>query len=181
MNKRWEIILAGSGGQGLGLAGQIFAEAAILATDCFAAHNQSFGGQARGGASQSSLILSCDEIVYPLVTEADLLLALTPKAYKEYEPQVSASGIVVYDSSAGRMELKSRVKEYGYPFQEETLKIGNSKGVTLMAIGAANELLQIVDKKYFMEAMARHFQGQVLDLNKAAFARGQKLAAKQLD
>ena len=178
MNRRWEIILAGSGGQGLGLAGQIFAEAAMLDTDCFAAHNQSFGGQARGGSSQSSLILSCEEIIYPLVTAADLLLALTPKAYLEYEPQVSDTGVVVYDSSAGTMELKNRVREYGYPFQREALKMGNSKGITLMAIGAANELLQIVDPKYFMEAMALHFKDKVLDLNKTAFATGQRLVSK---
>lgn len=174
MNRQWEIILAGSGGQGLGLSCQIFAKAAMLETNCFAAHNQSFGGQARGGASQSSLILSCQEIIYPMVTCADLLLALTQKAYMEYEPQVSETGIIVYDSSKVT-DLNNRVKEYGFPFEEEALKLGNSKGITLMAIGAANELLRIVSPEFFDQVFESHFTGKVLDLNKAVFQRGRAL------
>jgi len=177
MKARWEIILAGSGGQGLGLAGMIFAEAAIKETNCFAAHNQSFGGQARGGASQSTLILSCEEIIYPMVTSADLLVALTPKAYLQYEHLVSESGIVVYDLSI-QSDLKHRVREQGFPFREEALKMGNSKGITIMALGTANELLHILDPDYFMEALSGHFAGSVLELNKAAFLRGRNLVSK---
>jgi 2-oxoglutarate ferredoxin oxidoreductase subunit gamma len=171
---KWEIILAGSGGQGLGLSGQIFAEASMLETNCFAAHNQSFGGQARGGASQSSLILSCEEILYPNVTSADLLIALTQKAYLEYESQVSETGIIVFDTSVVT-ELEKRVKEVGYPFLSEALKLNNSKGITLMAIGSANELLQIVSSKFFHQALELHFKDKSLELNRAAFDRGRTL------
>jgi len=174
MKGKWEIILAGSGGQGLGLAGQIFAEAAMLETNCLAAHNQSFGGRARGGASQSSLILSCEEILYPIVTCPDLLIALTQQAYLEYQPQVSDTGIIVYDSSQVK-DLKNRVREVGFPFLISALEMGNSKGITLMAIGAANELLKIVSPHYFHQALELHFSNKLLELNKEAFDRGHSL------
>lgn len=177
MRTKWEIILAGSGGQGLGLSGKIFAEASILETKCFAAHNQSFGGQARGGPSQSTLIISCEEILYPIVTAADLLVALTPDAYMEYEPKVTESGVIIYDSSR-EMELRNRVKEYGFPFKTESLKLDNTKGITLMAIGAANKLLKIVTPEFFLKALGTNFKGKALDLNIAAFNKGQALAAE---
>lgn len=178
MKNTWEIILAGSGGQGLGLAGQIFARAAMLETNCFAAHNQSFGGRARGGASQSSLILSCEEILYPIVTSADLLVALTQEAYIEYEPQVADTGTIIYDSSRVK-DLRNRVKEAGYPFITESLEIGNSKGITLMALGSANEILKIVSPDAFHQVLGHHFKDKILELNKLAFDRGRTLVSGQ--
>lgn len=174
---RWEIIFAGSGGQGLGMAGQILAEAAMKDTGCNAAHNQSYGARARGGSSQSSLIISCEEIIYPLVTAADLLLALTPDAYLGYESQVAASGVVIYDSS-NPIKSRNRVRELGFPLSEEALKLGNSKGITLVALGTANQLLKIVDSELFLEALSLHFRGEVLEQNKAAFIRGQSMVSE---
>ena len=58
---RKEIVLSGTGGQGVILAGLILAEAAV-AEGLNATHNQSYGPEARGGASRAEVILSTDEI-----------------------------------------------------------------------------------------------------------------------
>lgn len=56
MSFRYEIRLSGSGGQGLILAGQILAEAAAVYDDKYATQSQSYGPEARGGASRSEEI-----------------------------------------------------------------------------------------------------------------------------
>ncbi|MBU1740547.1 MAG: 2-oxoacid:acceptor oxidoreductase family protein, partial [Proteobacteria bacterium] len=74
---RIEIILAGSGGQGMILAGLILAEAAGLYDGRQVAMVQNYGPEARGGTSKAEVILSDQTIDYPLCTAVDVLLALT--------------------------------------------------------------------------------------------------------
>ncbi|HHV17889.1 MAG TPA: 2-oxoacid:ferredoxin oxidoreductase subunit gamma, partial [Thermoanaerobacterales bacterium] len=63
MDERTEIRLSGSGGQGLILAGIILAEATIL-DGKNAVQSQSYGPEARGGASRAEIIISNASIDY---------------------------------------------------------------------------------------------------------------------
>jgi 2-oxoglutarate ferredoxin oxidoreductase subunit gamma len=83
MKDRIEIRLGGSGGQGLILGGIILAEAAIL-DGKNAIQAQSYGPEARGGASKAEVIIADGEIAFPKVQNADVLLALTQKACDKY-------------------------------------------------------------------------------------------------
>ena len=66
MNKNWELIISGSGGQGAILAGIIFAEAA-LAAGYNVIQTQSYGPEARGGASRSEVLISREELANALL------------------------------------------------------------------------------------------------------------------
>jgi 2-oxoglutarate ferredoxin oxidoreductase subunit gamma len=81
---RYEVRLAGEGGQGLILAGVILAEAAAATEGTYVAQTQSYGPEARGGASRSEVVISDHEIDYPRVVEADLLLAMSQEAYDRF-------------------------------------------------------------------------------------------------
>ena len=174
MKTRWEIILAGAGGQGLALGAELLAKAVMLGEDWYMAQNQSYDARARGGDSQAELIISREEILYPIVTCADLLLALTPGAYAKSQGLISESGITVYDSS-GSITPVNRGKEYGFPFNTESIAIENSKGITIMALGASNELLQIIPPENFIRTMEDRFKGAILEANIKSFNRGRSL------
>ena len=75
MSFRYEVRLSGEGGQGLVLAGKVLAEAAAIYDDKNATQSQSYGPEARGGASRSEVIISDDDIDYPKAVDIDLLLA----------------------------------------------------------------------------------------------------------
>ncbi|MDO9574402.1 MAG: 2-oxoacid:acceptor oxidoreductase family protein, partial [Candidatus Contubernalis sp.] len=144
MKNRREIILTGFGGQGLGLGGQLLAEAAIIDNDFNVTHNQSYGAQARGGASQSSVIISSEEIIFPMVDQADILMALSPEGYSISEKQVNPKeGFIIYDSSLA-INVKGRVKEWGCPFQREIEKLEHPKGITLIALGTVIEIVKFI-------------------------------------
>ena len=95
---RYEIRLAGEGGQGMILAGVILAEAAAVYDGLNAVQTQSYGPEARGGASRSEVIVAEGDIDYPEVTQADLLLCMSQEACDKYYGQVEEDGLIIVDS-----------------------------------------------------------------------------------
>ena len=95
---RTEIRLAGEGGQGMILAGIILAEAASIYGGRNAVQTQSYGPEARGGASKSEVIISPDEIDHPEVLQADILVALSQEAYRKFHQDVKPGGLLIVDA-----------------------------------------------------------------------------------
>ena len=78
MSFRYEVRLSGEGGQGLVLAGKVLAEAAAIYDDMNATQSQSYGPEARGGASRSEVIISDEDIDYPKADRISLDTCLEP-------------------------------------------------------------------------------------------------------
>jgi len=97
-DKRFEIRLAGEGGQGLILAGLILAEAAAIYDGKNATQVQTYGPEARGGASRSEVVISNGDIDMPKVIAADLLLAMSQEACDKYFREMNTDGILLVDS-----------------------------------------------------------------------------------
>jgi 2-oxoglutarate ferredoxin oxidoreductase subunit gamma len=98
MNARYGMQLAGEGGQGVVLAAVILAEAAAMHDGKHAAQSASYGPEARGGLTKSEVVISDEEIDYPKVVEADLLLAMNQEACDKYLPMLKRDGILIVDS-----------------------------------------------------------------------------------
>ncbi len=77
---RYEIRLAGEGGQGMILAGIILAEAAAIYDGKNACQTQVYGPEARGGASKAEVVIAQGEIDHPEVICADALVAMSQEA-----------------------------------------------------------------------------------------------------
>ena len=92
MSPRYEARLSGSGGQGLILAGKILAEAAAIYENKNATQSQSYGPEARGGASKSEVIISDGDIDFPKATRLDVLLCLTQEACDKYVADLKEDG-----------------------------------------------------------------------------------------
>src|SRR4051794_3317 len=98
MSGRYELRFSGAGGQGLILAGVIMAEAASIYDGKQAVQSQSYGPEARGGASKSEVVISDGPIDYPKATEVDALLALTQEAADKYASDLKQGGVLLLDS-----------------------------------------------------------------------------------
>ncbi len=95
---RVEIRLAGEGGQGLILAGLILAEAAVVYDGKFACQTQSYGPEARGGASGSEVVIDDQEIDYPKVIAAAVSLAMIQLACDKHVLALKRDGMLIVDS-----------------------------------------------------------------------------------
>ena len=95
---RVEIRMAGEGGQGMILAGIILAEAAAIYDGKNAVQTQSYGPEARGGASKSEVVISSGEIDHPEVLAADVVVTLSQEAFKKFAGTVKPGGLLIVDA-----------------------------------------------------------------------------------
>src|SRR3990172_8617479 len=98
VSRQYEVRLSGSGGQGIILGGVILAEAAAIYEKKNAVQSQSYGPEARGGASKADVIISDEEIDYPKALKIDVLLALTQEACNKYIKDLKEGGVLIVDS-----------------------------------------------------------------------------------
>ncbi len=171
MASRYEIRLAGAGGQGLQLAGLILAEAAAIYDGKNAMHTQSYGAQQRGGPSESDVIVSDEEIDYPGVLEADLLLAMTQDACDQHAHVLKRDGILVVDSSL--VDRVPRGQVYRLPITE-TARSSTGRTITasIVALGAITELTGVVSRRAIMEAVAARAPRGTEQINRQALEAG---------
>lgn len=176
--KKWQIVLAGTGGQGLILAGVVLAKAAIREGKK-AVQTQTYGIQTRGGYSQAEVVIGVEDIYFPKCDAPHLVLALSRAAYQRYYQTVSDHCLILYDA---KLDIPSpRFKDQGYPFHAEAMNLGNEKVVNSLALGAIAKLCPIVDKSSIAQVLKETLPLKVIELNLRALDWGfNSLAVKTM-
>jgi len=176
---RVEVRFSGSGGQGIVLAGLIFAEAAGVYDRREVAMVQSYGPEARGGASKVEVIISDDPIDYPLCTNVDLLLALTQEAADTYSHDLKPNAWVVADLEWVTHPPTSDT--IALPFTKvardtlEKVMVAN-----IVALGAVSHLTGLVTHRALEKALLARAPGGTSQLNRRALNLGVKIARDYL-
>lgn len=178
---RKEIALSGFGGQGLVLGGIILAEAAVLYEGKEATHTQSYGPEARGGASKSEVIISDEEINYPEIDNPDIFLAMTQDALNKYGATVKEDGIIIVDTEyvtdlspvAGYKNL------YKFPITEISRKeTGKTLSANIVALGIIASITGIVKKEYLEKAVLNRVPPATKEMNQKALNAGFEVVQK---
>ncbi len=176
MNSQLELRLSGSGGQGLITAGIILAEAA-LRDNKNAIQTQSYGPEARGGASKAEVIISDSVIDFPKVTLPNMSLALTQVASDKYIKDISEDGTIIVDDS---IELPTGLKAkkiISVPILETAkTAVGKEIVANIVALGLIVGLTGIVSAESLEAAILSRIPKGTEDLNKLALQKGYELA-----
>jgi 2-oxoglutarate ferredoxin oxidoreductase subunit gamma len=174
---RFEMRLSGSGGQGMILGAVILSEAIGQNTDRNVAQSQSYGPEARGGASKADVVVSDKEIYYPKAMKLDLLLAMTQEALDSYFKDLKEGGTLIVDTT-----LVTDVptdKYFGLPFtQLAKEEAGHVMVANVIAIGAISELTGVIDKESLLKAVLARAPRGTEDKNRKAVEIGMREAAK---
>ena len=164
-----ELRLSGSGGQGLILAGVILAEAAVL-DGKQAIQSQSYGPEARGGASKAEVIISNDEIDFIKVQKCEMLLCLTQDAYDKYGKDFTK--VLILDENI-KLKYTEPEKVLRLPILDTASnKLGKPMVANIVALGAINGLLTLVSKESLSEAVLDRVPKGTEELNKNALESG---------
>ena len=180
MGFRYEVRLSGEGGQGLVLAGKILAEAAAIYENLNATQSQSYGPEARGGASRSEVIISDEDIDYPKAVNIDLLLALTQESFDKYARDMKKGGIIIVDE-----EAVTRIPPNGYKIYRVPIirlareKVGRVIVANIVALGIIAGLTDVVSVDSMRQAIEARVPKGTEELNLRAFEVGLE-AAKEL-
>ncbi|AFK87164.1 MULTISPECIES: 2-oxoacid:acceptor oxidoreductase family protein [Thermoanaerobacterium] len=179
MINKFEMRFAGAGGQGIILAGIILAEAVLLdGKNCV--ETQSYGPEARGGASKSEVIISNDIIDYPKVQKPDILAVLSQKAYNMYKNDLKNDGIIVTDSSIN-VDDNAMNKVFSLPIIETAKnKVGSLFTANIVLLGVVAELTNIVSQESLMKAIIQKVPKDTEKLNKIALEAGYNLVRNVL-
>ena len=168
-----EIVLAGTGGQGLILSAGLLAEAAILEGQTVV-QTQSYGIASRGGLSAAEVILDDGEILFQQVQQPDCILALSEEAAYAYESWAESGVPVFYDSTlASPRQGKSF---HGYPFTQLASELGGIKSVNILALGTVVAATGVVTAASLEQLIRKRFKGAAVDLNLKVLAAGLGLA-----
>jgi 2-oxoglutarate ferredoxin oxidoreductase subunit gamma len=181
MAGRYELRFSGAGGQGLILAGVIMAEAASIYDGKQAVQSQSYGPEARGGASKSEVIVSDEAIDYPKATVVDALLALTQEACDKYSHDLKEGGVLLVDSDLVKNLPKGNFKTVSFPIINTAKnEVGREIVANIVALGAMVALTGVVSRAAAEKAVLSRVPEAFLELNKKAFNTGfeKALAAK---
>jgi len=175
---RYEIRLSGSGGQGMVFAGTILAEAVGVEDGKNVCQTQSYGPEARGGASRSDLVISSKEIYYPKPLKLDLLLALTQESCDTYYQGLKEDGVLIIDS--GLVTQVPARNVYGFPFTQIARdELGTPMVANIIALGALAALTKIVSKQGLLEAVRKRAPKGTEERNLKAVEIGFELARKK--
>jgi len=175
---RYEVRLSGSGGQGLILGGVILAEAIGTIDGKNVVQSQSYGPEARGGASRADVVISDSEIYYPKTMKLDMLLALTQEACDKYFHDLKEGGILIVDSNLVSQPPTPRY--FGFPFIELARhEIGVAMVANVISLGAICELTGIVSKKAIREVVSRRAPKGTEEKNLKALELGLKIAKEK--
>jgi len=174
---RYDIRLSGSGGQGLVLAGVILAEALGIYEGKSVSQTQSYGPEARGGASRSDVVVSDDEIYYPKSVEVDLLLCLTQESCDQYFPNLKEDGILVVDSDKVRQVPSD--KAYSLPFiRMAKEKVGTPVVANVISLAAIVEISGICSRESLEKAVLGRAPYGTEDKNRLACQVGFEMGRK---
>ncbi len=180
MGTNRELRLSGTGGQGLILAGIIIADAAIR-DGKNSIQSQSYGPEARGGASKAEVIINEGEIDYPKVSHPDVLLVMSQEACDKYASDLEKGGIIIADSTYVENLPDVEGEIYTLPISTTAReKAGREMVANVVALGALARITGVVSRDALTGALLSRIPRGTEELNRKALELGWQLAEKVL-
>jgi 2-oxoisovalerate ferredoxin oxidoreductase beta subunit len=168
------IKVAGFGGQGVLMLGEVLAEAGLDA-GYEVSWLPSYGPEMRSGTSNCHVRLGSRAIDSPLVSRPNVLLALNEPSLRKFLPALEESGIVIYNGSEIPGDCVRRdVRMVALPFTELADEVGAAKVGNIVMLGALLEATGMLDQDRVVGALKRLVHPRFFDLDLAALARGRK-------
>lgn len=168
-----EIRIAGFGGQGVILSAIVLGKAASIHQGAFATMTQNFGPEARGGACSAQLILSDSPVLYPYVTQPDILVVMSQEAYTRFVPELKEGGILIVEEDLVRVDdLKRDSKVYSVPATRIAEELGKRMVLNSVMVGFFAAVTGLLEADAVRKAVSESVPASFRELNLKAFERG---------
>ena len=177
--ERLRLAFSGSGGQGVITAAIILAEAAVLYENLMATQSQSYGPEARGGATRSDVIISDSDIYFPKVTYPNVLVCLTQEAYMKFYDIVRPGGLVITDPRHVTLLSAVDSRQIEIPLEAAvTEHIGNMIVYNVCMLGALLAITGVVSVDSVVKVIESKVPPSSLSMNRKALELGLSLGEK---
>jgi len=170
------MVFSGSGGQGVITASIILAEAAVIYENLNAVQSQSYGAEARGGATRSDVIISDSTIDYPKVIQPNILVCLTQEAYNKFYRIIRPGGLLITDSRYVVTQKKVDAQQRELAMYQSVMdKIGKPIVFNICMLGAVIGMTDLVSSDSIMRVLESRIPADFLEINRQAMDLGIEL------
>ena len=173
---RTEIRFAGFGGQGLLLAGIMLGTAATILDCKNAAQTQTYGTEARGGASQCNVVIDDEPITYVGVVNPDVFACMSQEAYDKLVGDVREKGFVFYDSDLVKVRELPKIRQIPIPATKTAIEIvGRRIAANMVILGSVVESTGVIDAELVKKCIRDNVPKGTEEINLKAFDKGREL------
>ncbi len=172
-----KVIVAGFGGQGVMLMGQILSYCATyknINTLWF----PSYGPETRGGTANCSVTISENSVNSPVISTPDSIIIMNKPSLAKFMPKLKKDGnLFINTSLVVDLEYRDDVNVYEIPVNDLALKLGNLKVANMIMIGAYLEVTKIFTNEEIIEIIKKKFTGSkaaLIEINKQALETGRQ-------
>lgn len=175
---RQEVRFSGLGGQGIITAAVILGRAASLYGGKHVVQTQSYGPEARGGASASAVIIADEPIHYPKVIDPQIYAIMSEEAYKKYGAGASRTALMLVDP--GYVTSRPDCTFYEVPATAEAKnRLGKPVFANVIMLGGLLEATGIISYEALEHAVLDSVPKGTEENNKKALAIGMELVREQ--
>ena len=146
-------IIAGFGGQGVLLAGEVLANAFMIAGKNVTWY-PSYGAEMRGGTVNCEIVMSDEEVSEVNKSDADYIVALNQASFDKFLPKIKKGGWMIANSTLAK-EVKPRA-DINYIFAPITKladELGNVKMANILALGILAKADKIISLEFLNQAL----------------------------
>jgi 2-oxoglutarate ferredoxin oxidoreductase subunit gamma len=132
-----DVIMAGFGGQGVMLIGNLLAYAG-MEHGLNVTYIPVYGPEMRGGTANCTVVVSDDAIGSPIIRSPKSLIIMNRPSLDKFQPQLVDGGVLVINSSLVDPDLADhkRLKVVAVPANEIADGLGNTRMANMVALGA---------------------------------------------
>lgn len=176
---REEIVISGSGGQGIMFLGKLIAQSALKA-DLKVTLLPAYGAEVRGGTSHCMVIISDKEIASPFIKKADTLIALNEPSLNKFKDRIKESGLLIVNSSLVEKKPQQAKNKHlvFFPFSDIATSLADIRVANVVALGAYILKKDIISLKGVTEALKENISPEKKELfllNEKAIREGMRL------
>jgi 2-oxoglutarate ferredoxin oxidoreductase subunit gamma len=176
---RKEIRLQGSGGQGIITAGHLIGEAASLHDQKHAIMTEDYSPYVTGGWSRADVIISDEDIDYPLISSPDILVAMSQDGLDDnWRKTRDGAEIIVDEDMVIAAEVTGR-KIYAVPALRIAEELGKRVVANIVMLGFLASKSGVVSYEAVQDVILKRYP-KAAELNKRAFQRGHALAMSEV-
>ena len=178
---KYEIIIAGFGGQGVLSMGKILAYSGLMEGK-EVSWMPAYGPEQRGGTANVTVILSDERISSPVLNEYDIAIVLNQPSLDKFEDKVKSGGILIYDSYGIHTEIKRKdISVHRADAMDAATEMKNEKAFNMLILGGLLKIVPMVKLENVLLGLKKSLperHHKLIPMNEAAIKKGMEIIEK---
>ena len=155
------------------LSAVVLGKAASIYENGFATMTQNFGPEARGGACSAQLVVSDSPVLYPYVTQPDIMVVLSQEAYNRFVPELKPGGTLIIEEDLVRISNLNRDKKvYSILATRFAEELGKRMVLNSVMVGFFTAVTKLLSADAVRKAVEDSVPSSFRELNLKAFDKG---------